>query len=174
MFEDPTVPVGRKLLGMGSHLITLRCTKGDEKTYALAVATACQTETDQSRRLEYVRQLKDLVRKTAPAEAGPLVYQTNVNEFGMAFPRLYNLAYGTSPPVETKWTDAEKGSWSETIRHAALQSKECKVIVPTALVRVRCELRWTPSLWMATCCPAYKLSDLALSLIHISEPTRPY
>ena len=45
MFEDPNVPVGRKLLDMGGHMISLRCTKGDEKTYALAVATACQTET---------------------------------------------------------------------------------------------------------------------------------
>ena len=44
MFEDPNVPVGRKLLDMGGHMISLRCTKGDEKTYALAVATACQTE----------------------------------------------------------------------------------------------------------------------------------
>ena len=45
MFEDPTVHVGRKLMSMGRHMISLRCTKGDEKTYALAVATACQTET---------------------------------------------------------------------------------------------------------------------------------
>ena len=45
MFEDPTLHVGRKLLAMGGHMISLRCTRGDEKTYALAVATACQTET---------------------------------------------------------------------------------------------------------------------------------
>ena len=109
-FESTDQTFHTKLMFMAQLMLAIKCVRCDEKSYALAVGLACQTERDQEKLLGHVRHLKDIVRAAVGAnpDIGPLVYTRIVADFRQNYPALYNAAYGQDPLVETKWSDQHR------------------------------------------------------------------
>ena len=67
LFESAGQTFHTTLMFIAELMLAIKCVKCDEKTYALAVGLACQTERDQDKLLGHVRHLKEIVKAAAGA-----------------------------------------------------------------------------------------------------------